>query len=540
LTVLSFALILVVLALHYRVATTVWTSDLSDYDPAGHFVTGVMVFDYLRHGLGVNPLAFAESYYVKFPRVMLGHWPPAYYVFQALWYFIVPPSLASARLLSAFIGAGIAVVLFRRGRYMFGTDIALLGPIVFLALPSVQVLAWSVMSEMFLSLFVLLTVLSFSDFLDSRSPRAATFFICWSVLAVLTKGSAWALGLFAAMTPLLAQRSGALRNRWYWFSGVLIVLLGAPFYAIMWKMGLGYPADLARFASSDTPVRVASLNLSSTLAPAVFVGVAALGFGSALYTRWRSKPDDHIETTIIAAGAWVLAQILFLVILPLTREGRYYVPALAPASLIFLYGLMVLRKWVGLIPLRSGWLAALTPAVLTLLVLLGSGAAPVDRVRGLEAVADSIPYSPSPVVILLASHPVAEGSLIATRMVHDPWRSSVVLVTDKVLTQSKLIGDTHQLVYDSKEEGQEYVKQLPVRYIIIDESVKDDPGPRLANAIVSGSPDFVLRGSFPILWNDQKGTIFVYENKSAGDRRPGTIRFRLSPRRNSRVMQYTP
>jgi hypothetical protein len=38
-------------------------------DEAGHFTSGMMVYHYCRAPLGTDPVAFAESFYVRYPRV---------------------------------------------------------------------------------------------------------------------------------------------------------------------------------------------------------------------------------------------------------------------------------------------------------------------------------------------------------------------------------------------------------------------------------------------------------------------------------------
>src|SRR5580693_8874432 len=109
----------------WRIASQRWNSSLIGGDPAAHFVTGVMVSDYLRTSFGSNPVAFAESYYVRFPKVAIGHWPPVYYALQAAWYVFFPATPNSARCLSAATTLGLALLLFFRLRRAQGWIIAL-------------------------------------------------------------------------------------------------------------------------------------------------------------------------------------------------------------------------------------------------------------------------------------------------------------------------------------------------------------------------------------------------------------------------------
>src|SRR5579872_778529 len=75
-------------------------------DEAAHFVTSLMLTDYLRH-LG-NPIAFAKSYYVHLPRVAIGHWPPFFEMLQALAFAIFGGTNQVAMALQAVIAGLLA------------------------------------------------------------------------------------------------------------------------------------------------------------------------------------------------------------------------------------------------------------------------------------------------------------------------------------------------------------------------------------------------------------------------------------------------
>ena len=54
-------------------------------DEASHYVTGVMIRDYLNVGLLHNPITFAEEFYLHYPRVGFGLWPPLFHLFSGAW-----------------------------------------------------------------------------------------------------------------------------------------------------------------------------------------------------------------------------------------------------------------------------------------------------------------------------------------------------------------------------------------------------------------------------------------------------------------------
>ena len=76
-----------------------------DPDEPAHYVTGLMVRDYIAGGLRGSPMAFAQNYYAHYPKVAIGHWPPVFYLMQAGWMLLFGISRASLLGLMATLGA---------------------------------------------------------------------------------------------------------------------------------------------------------------------------------------------------------------------------------------------------------------------------------------------------------------------------------------------------------------------------------------------------------------------------------------------------
>lgn len=76
-----------------------------DPDEPAHYVTGLMVHDYIANRMPAEPMAYASRYYDFYPKVALGHWPPMFYVIQAAWTLLFTPSRISLLLLMATLGA---------------------------------------------------------------------------------------------------------------------------------------------------------------------------------------------------------------------------------------------------------------------------------------------------------------------------------------------------------------------------------------------------------------------------------------------------
>ena len=276
--------VVVAAGIQLRAGWLVLGSDLVGADDPAHFATGVMVYEYLRHAFSSNPIEFALAFYIRYPKGALGHWPPVYYALQAAWYAVTGPSIEWARVLSAGICCAIAAILFVRLRRLYGAMTGALGAACFLVLPIIQASTWLVMSDLAVALFMLLAVITFAEFLDSGGPRPAAWFAVWSTLAILTKGSGWALGLFALIAPVLARRSCCFRSKWYWISGIAIAVLSAPFYVWARSVQLGYPADVTHLASRAWAVtyRLTLLAPFLRFLPPFVLIIALLGAASSM------------------------------------------------------------------------------------------------------------------------------------------------------------------------------------------------------------------------------------------------------------------
>src|SRR5690242_14747062 len=102
-------------------------------DESAHYVTGLMVHDYLiSHDL-FSPLEFAQRFEDHYPKVAIGHWPPVFYGLQAVWMMLFSASRGSMMLfmatVAALISAYLAIWLYKE----FGWAEAIIGAVLFVS-----------------------------------------------------------------------------------------------------------------------------------------------------------------------------------------------------------------------------------------------------------------------------------------------------------------------------------------------------------------------------------------------------------------------
>jgi hypothetical protein len=373
--------------------------------------------------------------------------------------------------------------------------------------------AWLIMSDLLVALFMLLAAMAFADFMESNRKRDALWFAVWSVLAILTKGSAWSLGFFMLFAPLLAHRFSCYRNIWYWVAGAAIAMFSAPFYVLAQVHQVGYQADVTQLASGAVDVigRFSMLVPFGTFLPGFVLLVAFAGCLASF------RDGSAAET---AAAALILSQIAFLLLLPLTREGRYFIPSVAAIAILFARGMTLSGRLLGPVTLAAACFAV-------------CGFGKVERIEGYRAAVESIPFRPKGIVMLVASDVPGEGAFIAERLERDRARAGLVLRGSKVLAGSSWLGDDYRLIFRNASEVRDYLRAVPVRYLVIDESCEKKPHQLLLEEALRSRPEeFRVRGRFPIS-GGRHGDVLLYEYLQAGDR-PAVISFKL----NSRIFKY--
>lgn len=518
---LAAALILFLTAAYLAWSSGSFTADLTHHpDEPAHFITGLMVYDYLASAPGRNPLNFARQYYAQYPKVALGHWPPGFYVAEAAAFAVLGPGKTAALVLVELCAAVVALLLYRRCRYDAGPAAALVMALVFLALPLTQAQATAVLAETFLCLLALPAAFAFADFLTDGKTRHLVAFAAWSSLALLTKGNALALGLLPGLAVLLPGRWDLLRSRRLWLTGVAVVLVSGPYYV------LTYRVRSQSFHGEWSPAYIAGSfafygrYLLDSLGPGVAL-LCGLGVLEALRPAAAATPAVLLRKTCLA---WALSVVIFQAVFPVGRDGRFLFLALPALCLLAARGLcLVLGGAVPALALPRPVVAALVGGL-----LLGTLPGRLPRqIRGYGDVAEAIPTGEGPSVALVSSSTFGEGAFVVERRLRDPERMNYTLRASKELGESTWIGREYRGRFTSPEELRKYLEASPIRYLVLDEFGSrlqpEEPHQELLRQAVRGAPElFVLRRVLPMRRGDETVAdgVYLYENTAAARRPP--------------------
>ncbi len=509
--VASFALVLAL-----QLSTGAWRSDFGGHaDEGAHVVTSLMLRDYLAGGWReqAHPVRYAETYYDRFPKVAIGHYPPGFYLLAGLW--LLPWRIPAAQLLlMALVSAAAAWTTWRLARETLGSgrDPLFLG-LVLCLMPLFRTYTAIVMSDTLLVLCALLAAMAFLRFLRRGRLRDSLAFGTWAALAILVKGSGLCLALLPPLAIALAGRWSLVRDPRLWAAPLPVLGLALPW---MWAT-YGITAEGMADADPGSYIREACAFYFGGLAELIGWPAFAVLALSPLFClplaaiRRRIPPNE---------GACVALALAFAVLLlalgvPAGLDLRYLLPLL-PAALVA--GAWALRS--ALSCLRP-WLAAWGVPAFAALALLGAsplrpvekrytGASEVvslvlaengdvgypDGSGGSGKVADEPPSRPRSerLGLLVVADATGEGALTAAAAFAGPDRLRV-LRGSKLLAASDWLGRGYRVAFEGEREFRALLAQEAVRYAVVEDSGGREDLPEhwpLAESLLAGSePDAV-------------------------------------------------
>jgi hypothetical protein len=479
----------------------------ADPDESAHYITGLMVRDYVAAGFPAPPLAYARNYYVHYPKVALGHWPPFFYVLQAAWTLAFSPSRISVMLLMAAITGLLATALCETLRKDFSPAVGVIAAVLFISLPAVEKYSHILMAEMPEALLVFLAILAYGCYLDTQRWQSAAWFSVWAALAMLTKGSAVQLALVIPFAVLFTRRWYLLGRFSFWLPAIVVGSIAGPWY--LWVPGAQHEA-VARFGGIlFSPQRLMStftkwadmlgIVLVAAVAVGLFICCGQIRRGSAA-GKWT-------------AGVCVLAGVCVARLYVGAFEGRHLVVNLPVLVMFAAAG----GDWL----FRRSWWRMLAPALrtclvaLSLVVLLGLSvrSSPVKRNYGFSGAANSIVSHPEfkNSVLLVCSSDAGEGMLISEVAMRESRPGHIVLRASKMLSSNDWMGNDYRPLFHDQDEMLQYLADFPVGIVIIDGQGRRTPhGSLLYAGILSRPGEWELMTWLSGDHNAEAGDILAY------------------------------
>lgn len=440
-------------------------------DEASHFVSAVMLHDFVQQPLFSAPMQFARDYYLHYPKVGIGNWPPFLYLTMGGWFFLFGVSRMAALAFIACTAALTGTAIFLAGRKCLSGSASFFAASIYLALPLVQSYADQIMTEHLVTLLIFLATVEFSRFIEVRTARSSLLFGVVATLAILTRGSAWCLALVPALVILMTHQWKMATDWRLWLSAVPVGVFCVPWYVLTRGMAhgamVGYNGDPLGFIK--TALLSFSVGIVTSIGPVLFilaaVGVVNVVCSGRFTTRWASF------------AAMLFSVFAFHCVVPASIETRYMMQLLPVVLLFSAAGMdmviLFLSQSLGFSLLLQCHIKDL-PVLIAILVVAMVPQPITVRNAGFENVAkqiadyESLGRTPT---ILVASDSIGEGSLIAAVVARETRPHSIVLRASKLLVHQDWLGREASDQFTGPGELRRFLDDVPVSFVVIDEAI---------------------------------------------------------------------
>jgi hypothetical protein len=401
----------------------VYRAGFSGADEPAHFLNGVFVSSYLHSHAGANPMAYAVEYYLHYPKISIGHWPPAYYGLLGVLLLALPATPQAAFIINLLVSALPAAVLGWTLAWLAGRRVALAGCAIYVLTPlAVEGQAFFMLDQ---ALTVCCAVAAIAWFAYTQRPSwsRAAWFAALSASAVLIKGNGWLIVLVPPLHMLLTRGWRLLALPHLYIAAMAAGLVIVPWYWLTSSIaadGFNYQAGLP-YASHALTTNLHTLlrNLGYASAPLVMLAIVAE------YRQRQVTPQRWSVVSI--AISLILATLTLQSLVPVAIDDRYLAPALPAYTTLAALGVFhihtILRgRWRS----QAGTALVFAISLTWMLPMLAPGLAHLAQ-RGPKVdmrAADLPTLSPgeAPSVWLIDGSSGAEGALIAELAVRDPER----------------------------------------------------------------------------------------------------------------------
>ncbi|MBB5713982.1 glycosyltransferase family 39 protein [Sphingomonas aerophila] len=429
-------------------ATQGLSPSLIEPDEGGHYVNALFLGDWIRAGFP-SPMAWARDYYAHFPRLSIGHWPPAWYMVEAPFFALFRPTPYTAAIISALLAGLPGVAVLWAGERIGKRGWGLLLAITYALLPVTLEGARYILLDQPLALVVALAVIAWQRAAEKGGWARFITFALLAAACPLVKGNGALIALVPPIHIALTGRSNLLRRPELWAAAGVTLALVAPWYWLSFKIsaeGFNYAPGLAYAGLALIE------NARTILANVGLAGVALAGVGAASLFRPRSEPERDTARLSLAV---ILATLIFQSAVPASLVGRYLSPLLPWLVILAGLGLLRIARWRP-----AGSAAAAVIGGLALLPGLQAVAAlnPKPEI-GAPALAEAITAKGG--LYLVDGRSGGEGALIAAAAHADNGRRRVWIArASQWLSQSDFMGRGYRLTVSNPAETRAVLDRL--------------------------------------------------------------------------------
>jgi len=432
-------------------------------DEPSHVMTSLLFRDYIAAHFP-PPMAFAGNYYLHYPKIAIGVWPPLFYTIAGFWLLIFGTSHTSFLLFIAMIGATLVTTLSLFVRRVCGEWLGLCAGSLLVCLRPVHFGTTTMMVDMALAFLCLFSTLCLIRYFKTGQLIAALAFGLVTALALLTKGNALELILLVPLMCIATGQYRVLLRKDIYFAFVIIALVGLPWQLL--SVHLLNNAALIESAGFFSRFTGYLAILWEQLGPVAILGFVV--FLLSIVPRLGAQFDQHLpgaKYDVAGAGCLVIAVCLFHMIAPVPGpDGRYMIGALPPLIFLFMTGV----TWMGgMLGSRRAWISYAT-AVLLVAFAMPSKAWIITRHDhlGMDDAARILHSSGK--VILVDSEASGEGAFIVAMALLEQRPGHIIVRSSKVMSDNTWTPTEYKPLLRTPEEVRMLLDRIPVDSVLVD------------------------------------------------------------------------
>jgi hypothetical protein len=439
-------------------------------DEAAHFMNGLLIRDYIYQAIGSNPVAFAEQYYLSYPKIAPLMWPPLFHA--ALGLSLLPgwPPAPVALLLVGLSATWVAWRLYCVVETFANQVVGFVAVALFLTTPLVMQISSVVMLDIVIAALAFEATYWLARFVRSASSRDAALYGVFTALACLTKGNGVSLVLLPVILIPITGRFNLLRRPGLYIAAAIVLVFGAPLLAVSAQFDASI-GDFGPVTIADVINRFAfyGRELGRDIGP-VSLGLAMIAL-AVVTARGRRRRDDTVPLTE-AMAALVVAAILFHVLSPHRLSvDRYMTMAIAPIIALAIVGAFALAQSIRVDARRPGVASAIA-IIVAIAALAGRATLHPREPLGYRQIVARLAASDllAGRRMLVVSDEAGEGAAVTEVAALNLHPAPTVIRGSKLLAQDDWMGRHFQMSYASPTALMQDLEDLHVEYVLVDRS----------------------------------------------------------------------
>ncbi len=371
----------------------------------------------------------------------------------------------------AFTTAAIATTIYYIAKTYLNKYSAFAAAILFIAMPLIQTMSAVLMLELTVTLLTLLACVLLAKFLSSGKISHGILFALLASAAILTRGTAWSIGLMPIMIMLIAWRFEMLKRPILWLSAAIVLMLCLPWYLIMPSVDAGAFEGGSIFSSNFTLLAISwfakniYVELGLVLTLLFFFGI----WSKIIVAIISGEKMELIWPTLLSI---IISIYIMHVIVPADFAIRY-MTTIIPSIILFCFAGI---EWcINKIKADHA-----TPLIYTAFLGIyiafnfGFDTESINTngyISAHDLAAKHI--SSDKKSILIASDVFGEGSVIARAAELDSEKQNVIVRGSKLLVAEDWVGRNPVSKFKSTQEVSQTLANIPVDAVILDNTIAE-------------------------------------------------------------------